>query len=371
MIRTVIHLSDSHDFGGTEQIILQLIAGLDSRRWRSVLMHQPVPGVAPLVNGARSLGCEHIALRSSGGLAGLARVPAIVRRFRSLEPAAVHAHLTDPLSCKFGLIAAALARVPAVVATAQLFMELPNARALVWQHRIITGAVDRYIAVSNEVASKLQVRFAVPRRKVRVVHNGIPLERFGLTAGAHVRTELMAGADSTIWCSTVARLDPQKGHRYLLEAIVEVPDALFVLAGDGPERASLEQEARALGIEDRVRFLGRRDDISDCWPPAICSCCHRSTKDCRWRCSKRWHPGKPVVATAIGGTDEAVIRRRNRGPGDTRQPDGAWNGDTTSCLGNPALGSALGAAGRARVSASFSSQAMVAGVTAVYDELLQ
>ena len=67
MTRTVVHFSDSREFGGTEQIVLQLLAGLDRQRWRPVLMHQPAPGVAALVNGARSLGIEQCILASSFG----------------------------------------------------------------------------------------------------------------------------------------------------------------------------------------------------------------------------------------------------------------------------------------------------------------
>ena len=144
---------------------------------------------------------------------GLVRIPEIVRQFRSIRPAVVHAHLTYPLACKFGLLAASLARVPVVVATAQLFMELrhrvaPSGRSIVsWP-----PGVDRYIAVSEEVASQLRRRFGVHEHKLRVVHNSIPVDRYMGDASADVRRELTGGADQQV-VLTVARLDRQKGHR--------------------------------------------------------------------------------------------------------------------------------------------------------------
>src|SRR5207249_3082155 len=60
-----------------------------------------------------------------------------------------------------------------------------------------------------------------------------------------------------------ARLDGQKGHDVLLRAAAEVPEAMFALAGEGPLRASLEAQAAAAGIADRVVFLGHRTDIPE------------------------------------------------------------------------------------------------------------
>ena len=368
MTRTVVHFSDSRQFGGTEQIVLQLLAGLDRQRWRPILMHQPAPGVAALVNGARALGIERVAASSFGGIRGLARIPQLVRQFRSIRPAVVHAHLTDPLACKFALIAASLAGVPVVVATAQLFMESPNGRAVWAQHRVVAAGVDRYIAVSEEVASQLRRRYGVPDRKLRVVHNTIPVDEYLREPSADSRHQLTGGVDRQI-VLTVARLDRQKGHRCLLEAAAAVPDALFVFAGDGAERASLECEARVHGVAERVRFLGHRSDV-----PALLASCDLFVLPSLYEglplaVLEAMAAGKPVVATAIGGTDEAVVDGETGilvPPSNPAELAGAIR----RVLGDAALGRRLGAAGQARALTCFSSAAMVAQVAEVYDQLL-
>jgi len=368
MTRTVVHFSDSREFGGTEQIVLQLLAGLNRRHWRPVLIHQPAPGVAALVNGARALGIDSVSLPSFRGMRGLLRIPEIVRQFRSIRPAVVHAHLTHPLACKFGLLAAPLARVPVVVATAQLFIESPQGRAVWAQHRVVAAGVDRYIAVSEEVASQLRRRFGVDERKLRVVHNSIPVDLYLRDASADSRHELTGGTGQQV-VLTVARLDRQKGHRCLLEAAAAVPNALFVFAGDGAERASLEREARGRGVAERVRFLGHRDDV----PNLLASCdlfvlpsLHEGLP---LAVLEAMAAGKPVVATGIGGTDEAVVDGETGLLVPPSNPD-ALAGAIRRVLGDDALGRRLGAAGRARASACFSSAAMVAQVAGVYDELL-
>lgn len=368
MRRTVVHMSDSREVGGTEQAMLYVLAGLDHRTWRAVLLHQPAPGVEPLVDAARALGIEHRPWPLFGRVKGLAQIPHLARDLRAMKPTVVHAHLTHPLSCKFGLIAARLSGVPAVVATAQLFMELPRPRAVAVQHRVVAGSVDRYIAVSNEVASRLHERLGVPHSKLRVVYNGIPVDQFRRARDCGLRQTLSNGSNLRI-VLTVARLDRQKGHPTLLEAAAAVPDALFVLAGDGAERATLERDAGARGIAHRVRFLGRRTDV-----PALLASCDLFVLPSFFEglplaLLEAMAAGKPVVATAIGGTDEAVVD----GETGLLVPPGnpsALAGAIRRMLDNPDLASTLAAAGQRRVAMRFSSHAMVAGVAAVYDELL-
>ena len=129
-----------------------------------------------------------------------------------------------------------------------------------WQQRMLTHAVDRYFAVSQDLRSRLTNDLAWPDRKIEVVHNAVSP---GWSSGAPpdgLRESIVGDRDTPL-VLVPARLHEQKGHRYLLEAAVELPGVHFALAGDGPERPRLEAQARALGIEGRVSFLGYRDDI--------------------------------------------------------------------------------------------------------------
>src|SRR5262249_58116974 len=101
-------------------------AGLDRRRWRSVLLHHAEPGLAPLLEGARRLNVKTKVVPKLSRMRTIAGLPRFLHQLRLESPAVFHAHLNWLLSCKYGLLAAALARVPAIIATAQQFMEPPR-----------------------------------------------------------------------------------------------------------------------------------------------------------------------------------------------------------------------------------------------------
>lgn len=367
--RTVFHFTDTTGFGGAEQAALTLMAGLERQGWRSVLVHHPSPGVAPLLEKAQQLNVELLPVPSMpDGLQGARRVPWFVQVLRNQKPDVFHAHLTWPLACKFGLVSALAAQVPAVVATVQLFLDFHLDASIYTQHRLIAAKMGRYIAVSRDIARKLSRTMHWSPDKISVVHNGIDQAPFTGRMNCELRDTLNAMDDKPL-VLTVARLDEQKGHCYLLQAAAQVPEARFVLAGDGPERTSLEAQAQELGLGNRVVFLGYRSDIWD-----LLSCCDLFVLPSLYEglplsVLEAMAAGKPVIATSVGGTDEAVI------PGETGlfvpPADPASLAYAIRCLlGDPALAGRLASAGRDRVRLEFSAERMVRQVTQVYDELL-
>jgi glycosyltransferase involved in cell wall biosynthesis len=296
------------------------------------------------------------------GLLGVRRVWPFSRELRARQPDVFHAHLTWPLACKFGLVGAILARVPAIVATVQLYLEFPLGASIFVQQRLLVAGVGRYIAVSQEVAQRLIRKLHWPTQKIQVIHNCVspvseykaqsPIERTG-------RPIVL----------TVARLDEQKGHRYLLEAAAQVPEAQFVLAGDGPLRASLEAQARSLGVEERVKFLGYRTDIADLLAGCDVFVLPSLYEGLPLSILEAMSAGKPVIATHIGGTDEAVIAGETGLLVPPANPT-ALATAIRSVLTDRPLAQRLASAGRARVEQEFSAAKMVQQVIAVYDELL-
>ena len=263
MARSIFFYTDSRAFGGAEQALLMLIGGLDPRAWRPTLVVDDVPEVAALVQrtSTRDVPVRFVEPMPLG-LQGARRVPRFVRVLRAHRPDVFHAHLTWPLAAKYPLVAAVAARTPAVVATVHLIPEFRLDRSSFLQLRALSAGVGRYIAVSQSIATELTGRFRWPDRKVRVIHNGVSAERFRGTASPALREELTGGRSVSVVLAC-GRLDPQKGHALLLQAATQVPDAVFVFAGDGPQRGMLEEQAAALRLSDRVRFLGFRTDVPE------------------------------------------------------------------------------------------------------------
>lgn len=364
MTRTVVYYTDSQGFGGAEQVMLTLMQGLDKRRWRPILVHDGHPGLEPLVKRARELGVLTHEFASLPGRRDIGWLLRFRRQILVEEATIFHAHLVRPLACTYGLVAASLARIP-VVATQHAFAKILTGHSVRLQ-RAVSLAVDRYIAVSEQLARDLKP-FILSDRKIRVIHSAIPLRYFAREADPTLRASLTGGAARPL-VLTVARLDRQKGLSYLIEAAVHVPQAVFVVAGEGSERADLEARARATGVANRIVFLGHRDDIpellaaSDVFVlPSLCEGLGLSVLEAM-------ASGKPVVATKIGGIPEAVEDGVS-GLLVAPQDASALAGAIRSLLQDRALSNRLAAAGRERVVERFGAETMVERTMDLYEEL--
>jgi glycosyltransferase involved in cell wall biosynthesis len=369
MISRIVHFTDSTGFGGADQALVQGRAHLERDAWGSALMYHATPGIAPLAAQAHRLS---IPLRTvpamPDGLGGLRRLPGFVRDLRQMRPAIFHAHLTWPLAAKWALAGAIIARVPSIVATEQLWMDLPYTAWVRGQQRVLALGMTRYIAVSRHVARRRQATFGVPAQKLTVIYNAVDLGRFERSCSPALREQWTGGIARPI-VLTCARLDVQKGQRYLLDAAAQVPDALFVLAGDGPDRAGLEAYAKERGISERVLFLGRRGDI----PELLANCdvfvLPSLFEGFPLSILEAMAAGKPVIATKIGGTDEAVVDGMT---GILVPPrDGAALAQAIrQLLAAPRLADRFGHAGRLRVQQAFSARRMAEQVDALYRQLV-
>jgi L-malate glycosyltransferase len=366
MIRTVVHFIDSSAVGGTEHVALQMMTGLDRQQWRPVLLHHNEPGLAKFVDLVASHHIDHHVVPRMETAHDLLQLPAFRRTIRAENPSVFHAHLSWPLSCKYGLLAAKVARVPAVVASAHTRLEIRE--SLRRQPKLIAPLVDRYLPVSNAVAMQLRDEFGIPAGKLEVVHNGIDTARWTSTRDTSLRMQLLGNYSGPL-VMTVARLDQGKGHRDLFEAARALPDAVFVLVGDGPNRASLEAAARELGVSDRIRLLGARQDV-----PSLLACADLfalpSLSEGLSVCLlEAMAAGVPIVATNIGGNDEVLEDGRTgllvppASPAPLAEAIRRLSGD-------PDLAGRLVFAARTTVESRFTSRRMVQRVTAVYDELL-
>ena len=364
MIRTVVHVSDSFQFGGTEQSLLNLLAELDRGEWRPVLYCRRADGVAPLRDGARRVKVEVRPLPE--GQPHVTRLIRLAGELRALRPALLHAHLHWPLACRLGIVAARAARVPAVVATSQLLMDARRTLSTEAQHRILAGLIDRYFAVSHDLGQRLHERFAVPARKIQVIPNAIDLAPF---EGSLPKSAPGTSRDGRFVVLTVARLDPQKDLGSLLAAAATVPDATFLIAGEGDERGRLEATARTLEVTDRVRFLGFRSDI-----PALLAGCDLFVlpslcEGLPLAVLEAMAAGKPVVATAIGGMDEAVVDGETGvlvPPGDP----GGLAAAIRAIAADRDRARRLGEAGKRRARQEFSARTMARRVMDAYREVL-
>lgn len=196
-----------------------------------------------------------------------------------------------------------------------------------------------------------------PQDRVTVVYNGIDVGPRSAGRDMAVRRDLGL-SDETLVVGTVARLDPVKDLETLVAATRQVSarhSVVLLVIGDGPERGRLE--AIAARHATPVRFLGHREDARTLL--AACDVYANSSihEGISLTILEAMAANLPIVATAVGGTPEMLDASCGRlvAPRDAT----ALAGALLELAAQPALGAALGAAGRRRVETQFTIERMV------------
>ncbi len=233
----------------------------------------------------------------------------LTRLFRRLRPDIVHSRNWAAFDA---IPAARMAGVPVVIhgehgRDAQ--DPLGQNRRRKWLRWGFHPLVDRFVTVSHDLRQWLVGTVGVPERKVLTIHNGVDTNRFNDMDRAEERQALGIGDDWFV-IGSVGRLDPVKDYGSLLEAFAGLcrrhPRSLLVLAGDGPVRGPLEKHAAELGVTDRVRFLGERDDIPRVLKAFDVFVLPSIAEGMSNAILEAMATGLPVVATAVGGNPELV-----------------------------------------------------------------
>jgi glycosyltransferase involved in cell wall biosynthesis len=271
-----------------------------------------------------------------------------------------------------GAAAARLAGLTAVVSWEAVTQ--PDGRLHLAAYRLASKWFTVSVAVSEAIRRQVSEERRVTPSKTRTILYGVDTHRFRpLPAGAARRGRTLGLNGKGPVFGTIARLTGQKGHRYLLEAaslaIRRSPGLLFVFAGDGPLRESLEAQARSLGISSRVRFLGFRSDVAalmGAFDAFVLPSLYEGLPNV---VLEAMACGKPVVATAVDGTPEVVADGETGLLVPPRDPERLAEA-ILKLAGNPRLRTAMGLEARRRTVAFHGVDRQVDAFHALYQELL-
>jgi glycosyltransferase involved in cell wall biosynthesis len=224
--------------------------------------------------------------------------------------------------------------------------------------------MDRVVVVSDQILPELR-KFGL---KANVIYNGIEIEP--------IRSPASDFRQKMNWCGrpivgAIARLARQKGLQYLLRAAPAVlrdnPNALFVFVGDGPERQSLEAEAKGLAIYDAVCFLGVRADIPELLSAMDVVTMPSLSEGLPMALLEAMASAKAVVASRVGAVPQVIQDRVNGillSPGDISGLATALQ----DLLKSSELRLALGQNARETVESRFSAASMAKQYLEVYRE---
>jgi glycosyltransferase involved in cell wall biosynthesis len=364
-LRIAFVVTRSDAIGGAQVHVRDLAQAL---RDEGHLVRVWVGGRGPFVDALRQRGVDVVPLRHLVAplrpLADLRAVIELRRALASFRPDLVTLHSSK--AGALGRLAARGSGVPVVyTAHGWPFVEgvpLLGRATYRWVERLVAPLADRLVTVS-EHDRRLARRAGVGTDAQLVcVHNGVP------DVPARLRARPGEGPVRLV---VVARLDVPKDPFTLLRALATLRARPWTLEwiGDGPRRAPAEQLAACLGLADRCRFVGARDDVAERLSRASVLVLPTDREGLPLVVLEGMRAGLPVIASAVGGIPEAVLSGRTGllvPPADAP----ALAHALASLVDDPRARMRLGAAGRRRYEACFSFERQRAATLDVYRSLL-
>lgn len=290
----------------------------------------------------------------------------LVAEMRRYGPDVTHLHAPYPVGEAAWLV---VGRRPMVL-TYQSDIVRQRVLGALWSPglRLVLQRADRVLATSPAYARSSPMLRRVADR-VAIVPLGIDTERFAAPDRAAGRARFGPGP----WLAFVGRLRYYKGLDVLLDAMALVPDAGLLVAGTGPMGPDLRRRAGALGVAERVRWLG---DVSDAERLDVLAAADVFVLPSTYRSEafglamvEAMAAGLPVVSTELGtGTSWVNLDGVTGAVVPPRDPL-ALASALGALLADGALRSRLGDAARARARTEFDAERMVRRVARIYEEV--
>jgi glycosyltransferase involved in cell wall biosynthesis len=355
----------SFEPGGTERQMIELVRRIDASRWE---MH---------------VACFHARgawlARARASAASVTEFPitsfrhaSTVRQARSFgrwcrDTGIRIVHTADLYANVFALPSAAAADVPVRLGSRRDINPDKTLSQIALQ-RAAYSCAHGVIANSRAAFDRLRLEGVSPRR-ITVIPNGVDVDRFSATSDAPADAGDAGSSRRRRRVLMVANLRPGKGHDTLLDAAPSVlrrfPDAIFDIAGGGPERFRLLSRAAKRGVADAFSWHGHRDDIEKLAAAADIFVLPSRSEAFPNALLEAMAAGLPAIATRVGGIPEIVDDGRTGLL--VRRDDPSELADALCRLmSDERLAAELGAAARQRIRACYSFERMTAQFEALY-----
>jgi glycosyltransferase involved in cell wall biosynthesis len=358
-----LHIDTARTWRGGQNQVLLTVRGLRAIGLRAMLVAHPDGELRRRADGVDLL---PLAPRSEVDLTASWKLSRALRRLR---PDVLHAH--DPHAVAMAATALSLAALdpaPALVAARRVDFHLKANAFSRWKYR----QVDCFVAAS-EAIRRMLVADGVPDARTTTVHEGIDVAHVEAVPAVNVHEAFFLPHGAPV-VGNVAALVPHKGQRYLVEAahlvVQHVPDARFVILGEGELRDHLEHQVHEHRLEKHVLLPGFRADVIGCIKAFDVFVMSSVTEGLGTSLLDAMACRRAIVATTAGGIPEVVddgVTGTLVPPRDAKALAHAIVG----LLRDPARRESMGAAGLARARARFTVERMVEQTAAVYARLVE
>jgi glycosyltransferase involved in cell wall biosynthesis len=368
----VVYCIDNMQVGGTELNALRTAERLDRRRFSVSVVC--IRDNGPLMARYKEAGIpvHSFPMTSLLGPKALKQAIRLIRLFRSERTDVVHSH--DAYTSVYGTLCARIAGVRGVIASRRSWYSPHLQGRILRANRLAYRFADRVVGNSPSVSRLVESEGGVTAARIVTIPNFLDEAAFEPMPVAERRRQLdeLGVPEFAFVVGIVARLSPVKDHATLLRAIASLRDQIHglhcVLIGDGPERAAIESLATTLGIRDIVHLAGERTQPPNLhWLFDVSVLCSTSEAFPN-SVLEAMAAARPVVATDVGGTPDAV----HQGTTGLLVPPSQSSRLADAILRlyqEPALRAKLGNAASAAARAGYSASAVIGQVEALYTRL--
>lgn len=354
-----VHIDSAVTWRGGQNQVLLTVLGLETAGHRTTLVAHP-DGV--LRRRAREgLALVPLGPRGEADFSAAWRLSAALKRER---PDIVHAH--DPHAVAMAALAISFdprGPWPTLVASRRVDFHLKKNAFSRWKYR----QVARFLCAS-EAIRQILIHDGIPADRAVTVHEGIDLD--------HIDAQPRADLHETFWLPknapvvlNIGALVPHKGQRDFLDAAAlvlrHVPDARFLVLGEGELQHALEQQVKRLSLERHVTLAGFRPDVLSLLKGADVFVMSSVLEGLGTSILDAMACGKPTVGTRVGGIPEVVVDETTGLLVPTHTPARMADAIVT-LLTDASRRDAMGTAARRHVEQHFTVERMVTATLEAY-----
>ena len=364
----VVHIVPMLSPGGAERVAVHIVRGLNRQRYEPIV-----------ISFTERLGCDLDSLLDEAGIEVryLGKHPGFDYRvyprlhhvLKYYRPDIVHTHLhVLRYALPFLLLLKRTSVLHTVHNLAKREIE-PRAR---WIQRYALNHRVVPVAVAQEVAASVERLYGIQR--CCVIPNGIPTSLYASPQTPRKKWRARAGfGEEDVLFVCVARFAPQKNHALLLKAFAQGPasdpKAHLVLVGEGILQEGLEEQAKNLGLANRVHFLGLRSDIPDVLGATDVFVLSSDWEGNPLSVMEAMASGLPIVSTDAGGVP-TLFERGKEGFIVARGDAQALGNSMASLLRDRETRVSLGRAAARRAKQNFDVSTMVQAYEELYEKLV-
>ncbi len=301
----ILHVFVTLPVGGAEQLLLSIVNNLDNSRYNSIICCIRDKGEIGKVieqNGFKVIELNSLVKPGWDGEI----VNKLVQIISEYRIDIIHSHLYH--ANLYSRFAARQKKITAIISIHNTYNK-PKIH-----HRIINWFLLRYtsaIIVGSEDIKQDVIKYdRAPSNIIYKLNNAVNISSIKSTHDKDSSRKMLNISSDDFLIGTIGRLEEQKGHSFLIDAIYKLQKKDFypklIIIGDGSLRDKLEQQVEDLSIQSQVKFLGTRKDIGDIFPAIDIFVMPSLWEGLSIAMLSAMAAGIPVIATRVGGVDDVL-----------------------------------------------------------------